>query len=87
MTHTIEIDSARTMTTDELQDAFSASGLAGTVVDAGSRLCLEFEADVDAAQLRADVARALDAWMGERHLPLVPQHVGGGVFVLRPPAA
>jgi hypothetical protein len=87
MTHTIEIESVHAVGADELLDTFSARGLAGTVLDAGSRLCLQLELDADQSTLAGEVERALDTWIGERRLALVPQHLGGGNFVLRPPAA
>ena len=86
MTHTFEIESARTMTTAELLEAFSSPGFAGDVLEDGDRVRVRFEADTDEAQAATDVEHALETWLGEHRLPFVPERAGAGVFVLRPPA-
>ena len=66
MTHTVEIESSRTMDVHGLLSALTAHGLVGEVVEAGRRFRLFVEADDDArprsaARSRLTYARAHSA--------------------------
>jgi hypothetical protein len=88
MTHTVEIESAQTMDVHGLLSALSGEGLVGEVLEAGTRFRLHVERDDDAsAQALAQVEHALEGWLDERHVGLVPQRVNERSVVLRPPAA
>jgi hypothetical protein len=88
MTHTVEIESTRTMDVHGLLSALSSAGLVGEVVEAGRRFRLFVEGDEDAApHALAEVEHALERWLDERHLELLPQRVGDDALVLRPAAA
>jgi hypothetical protein len=88
MTHTVEIESARDMDVEGLLAALAAEGLVGEVVEAhhGFRLHIEAEDDARPVPL-ADVEHAVERWLDERHVELLPQRVGEDGIVLRPAAA
>jgi hypothetical protein len=88
MTHTVEIESSRTMDVHGLLSALMAHGLVGEVVEVGRRFRLFVEADEDARPLAlAEVEHAVERWLDERHVELLPQRVGDGSLVLRPVTA
>jgi hypothetical protein len=88
MTHTVEIESVQTMDVHGLLAALSAQGLVGEVLEAGTRFRLHVERDDDAsAQALTDVEHAIERWLDERHVGLVPQRLDATSVVLRPPAA
>ena len=88
MTHTVEIQSVRTMDVHGLLAALATHGLVGEVLEAGTRFRLHVEREDDSSALAlADVEHALEEWLDERHLELLPQRTGETTVVLRPPAA
>ena len=88
MTHTVQVDCPRLVDGEELLAAFAAQGLSGELVDGGPQLVFRLrDAGRDAAQFASAVAHTLDAWLGERRLPLVPVCVSEDAYALRPPAA
>lgn len=88
MTHTVQIDCAQTVDGDELLAAFAAEGLEGELVRRDPRLVFQLgDAGRDAKRFAGDVSRALDTWIAERRVALVPVALGGDAFVLRPPSA
>jgi hypothetical protein len=88
MTHTVQVDCARTVDGEELLAAFAAQGLTGELVDRGPQLVFHLaDAGRDAAQFTSAVVHSLDAWLGEQRLPLVPVCLSEDAFALRPPAA
>jgi hypothetical protein len=88
MTHTVQVVCARTVDGEELLAAFAAQGLSGELVDRGPQLVFRLaDAGRDAAQFTRTVIHSLDAWLGERRLPLVPVRLAEDAFALRPPAA
>jgi hypothetical protein len=88
MTHTVEIESAQTMDVHGLLSTLSGQGLVGEVLEAGTRFRLHVERDDEASsQALAQVEHALERWLDERHVGLVPQRVGEKSVVLRPPTA
>jgi hypothetical protein len=88
MTHTVEIESARDVDVDGLLAALTAEGLVSEIVevDHGFRLHIESEGDVGPVAL-ADVEHAVERWLDERHVELLPQRTGADGLVLRPAAA
>jgi hypothetical protein len=71
-----------------LLSALSSHGLVGEVVEAGRRFRLFVEVDDDATPLALiEVEHAVERWLDERHVELLPQRVGGDALVLRPAAA
>ena len=88
MTHTVEIESVRSMDVHGLLASLSTHGLVGEVLEAGTRFRLHVEREDDSTALAlTDVEHALEEWLDERHLELVPQRTGDTTVVLRPPAA
>jgi hypothetical protein len=88
MTHTVEIESVQTMDVHGLLAALSAQGLVGEVLEAGTRFRLHVERDDNgSAEALAQVEHAIEHWLDERHVGLVPQRLGAASVVLRPPAA
>jgi hypothetical protein len=88
MTHTVEIESTQTVDVHGLLAALSSRGLVGEVVEAGTRFRLHVESAGDAvAQSLSDVEHAVETWLDERHVGLLPQRIGEAAFVLRPPTA
>lgn len=88
MTHTVQVDCPRPVDGEELLAAFAAQGLSGELVDGGPQLVFRLrDAGRDAAQFASAVSHTLDAWLGERRLPLVPVCVSEDAYALRPPAA
>ncbi len=69
----------------DLTQALAEHGLEAVVVDDGDRCALRvgFAGSVE-ERLVAEVARAIESWLGERELPLVVQQANGGC-VVRPP--
>jgi hypothetical protein len=88
MTHTVHVECARTVDGEDLLAAFAAQGLSGELVDGGPQLVFRLtDAGHDAAQFTNAIVHSLDAWLGERRLPLVPVCVAEDSFALRPPSA
>jgi hypothetical protein len=88
MTHLVQVECARTVDGEEILGVFEAHGLSGELVDRGPKLVFRLaDAGNDAGQFATTVIHSLDAWLGDRRLPLVPVHVSGDEFALRPPAA
>ena len=88
MTHTVQVDCARSVDGEDLLAAFAAHGLSGELVDRGPQLVFRLaDAGRDAAQFANAVFHSLDAWLGERRLPLIPVCVAEDAYALRPPAA
>jgi hypothetical protein len=88
MTHLVQVDCARAVDGDDLLAAFHAQGIEGELVDRGPRLVFRLaDGARDGAQFASAVVHSLDAWLGERRLPLVPVCVSEHAFALRPPAA
>jgi hypothetical protein len=88
MTHTVEIESVRTMDVHGLLASLSTHGLVGEVVEAGTRFRLHVEREGAAfAQALAEVEHAIERWLGEEHVGLLPERIGETSVLLRPPAA
>jgi hypothetical protein len=88
MTHTVEIESVRTMDVHGLLATLASHGLVGEVVEAGTRFRLHVEREDDSSELAvADVEHALEQWLDKRQLELFPQRTGDTTVVLRPPTA
>ena len=88
MTHTVEIESVRTMDVHGLLSALRSDGLVGEVVEIGRRFRLFVEAEEDAAPVAlVDVEHAVERWLDEHHVELLAQRVGDDSLVLRPAAA
>lgn len=85
MTQTIEIECTSHFSTSDLLMALSARGIDGSLRETRPRFLLDVVTD-DGAQLVHHVELALEGMIERRALPLVPQHLGAGSFVLRPPA-
>jgi hypothetical protein len=64
-----------------LLEALAAHGLTGELVDHDERLAVEVE-DCDEEQL----AHAIEDWIHERDLPLVPVRIDDCRFAVSPPA-
>ncbi len=72
----------RVVDRDDLLSALSAEGLEPEVLDGEELIGLELECvDADGC---ADLIHAIEGWLTENGLPLVPEQVGGRI-VLRPP--
>jgi hypothetical protein len=88
MTHLVKIESAQVVDGDELLAAFAAQGISGELVDREPRLVFRLgDAGRDAKRFALDIAHALDGWVAEHRVALIPVPLGDDVFVLRPPAA
>jgi hypothetical protein len=88
MTHLVQVECARTVDGEELLCVFEAHGLSGELVDPGPRLVFRLaDPDANEEQFSSTVIHSLDAWLGERRLPLIPVHVAGDEYALRPPSA
>jgi hypothetical protein len=80
---TIHVDTVREVDRDDLLEALAAKGLELHVVkDSHDLYGLEIECDDDCT----DLIHAIDGWLTENRLPLVPQQVEGRI-ILRPPMA
>ena len=67
--------------------AFEARGLSGRIVENGGDcelLEVAYAAD-ERERLAVDVESALESWIAEHDVPLVPTRVDGDKFVLHPP--
>jgi len=85
MPETIEVDMPRSGLAAELTQALGDRGLEAIVVDDGDRCALRVAfAASEEDRLVAEVAHAIESWLGERGLPLVVQCANGGC-VVRPP--
>ena len=88
MTHTVEIESARTMDVHGLLSALRSMGLVGEVVEAGRRFRLFVEGEDDAAPVAiTEVEHAVERWLDEHHVELLAERVGEDALVFRPAAA
>jgi hypothetical protein len=88
MTHTVEIESARTVDLHALLRELRSDGLVGEVVEIGPRFRLFVEGEDDAAPVAiTDVEHAVERWLDEHHVELLAQRVGDDSLVLRPAAA
>jgi hypothetical protein len=88
MTHLVKIESAQVVDGDALLAAFAAQGITGELVDREPRLVFRLgDAGRDAKRFALDVGRALDGWVAEQRVALIPMSLGDDAFVLRPPAA
>lgn len=88
MTHTVEIESVQTVDVEGLLAELSSEGLVGEVLESGTRFRLHVErADDATAETMAEVEHAIERWLDEGHVDLVPQRVDATTVVLRPPSA
>ena len=88
MTHTVEIESARTMYLHCLLRELRSDGLVGEVVEIGLRFRLFVEGEDDAAPVAlVEVGHAVERWLDEHHVELLAQRVSDDSLVLRPAAA
>jgi hypothetical protein len=88
MTHTVEIESARTVDLHGLLRALRSDGLVGEVVEIGRRFRLFVEGEDDATPVAlTEVEHAVERWLDEHHVELLAQRVGEDSLVLRPAAA
>ena len=88
MPEAIRVQLARTVEGRDLLESLAARGLAGRLVEEeGGLAVLVSDGGGDAERLRREVLHALDAWVGESGLPLVPTSLGDEGCALRPPAA
>lgn len=86
MAETIRLELARDVDGDDLRSALATRGLVARRVDGGEAWELEVSYERDEVErLAADVAAALEEWVSQRGLPLVPTPVDGRVYALRPP--
>ena len=71
---------------EDLLREFATRGLAGRIVDAeGVCTTVEVGYAVDERQrLAGEVEGALEAWIAQQEMPLVPTQVDGRKFVVRP---
>ena len=74
---------ARDVDADDLRAALEAHGFEAEAVSESGDLEVRYARD-EAERLAADLAAALEVWIGARQLPLVPAQ-GDGVLALRPP--
>lgn len=84
MTHTVEVESVRTLDTESISSALYARGLA---CEAVSSTLLRVSGAGSLAALARDVQRAIESWIGDRGLALVPQPIDAEHLLLRPPTA
>ena len=86
MAGAITVELARAVDEEGLAETLAAHGLAveARAVDGVTKLEVRYATD-EAERLSADVRVALEAWISERRLPLVP-HCSDGVCALRPPS-
>jgi hypothetical protein len=88
MTHTVEIESARDMDVDGLLAALAVEGLVGEVVEAHHGFLLHIDSEGDAGPIAlSDIEHAIERWLDERHVELLPQRVREDGLVLRPASA
>ena len=85
---TIRVEFPCAIDTPALREALEAQGLATQVVGEDDVCGLEVGYSVDERdRLFSDVAHAVEGWLAERGMPLVPMRGVDGDCVLRPPAA
>jgi hypothetical protein len=87
MTHTVEVQSVRTMDLHGLLRELRSDGIVGEVVEIGLRFRLFVEGDDDAPVALVLVGHAVERWLDEHHVELLAQRVGDDSLVLRPAAA
>jgi len=88
MTHTVEIESARTMDLHGLLRELRADGLVGEVVEMGRRFRLFVDREDGTAPVALmEVEHAVERWLDEHHVELLFERVGDDSLVLRPAAA
>jgi hypothetical protein len=73
----IRIELTRLVDRDALRDALEQRGLEPWVVAGDGGCALE----VDGVTAAEDVIHAIDAWVAESRLPLVPTEADGTIFV------
>jgi hypothetical protein len=85
---TVKVELTRAVDAHDLQATLEQRGLFVRPLD-GSDYPIELEVSYstdETARLSSDVCAALEAWVSERELPLVPTPLDGEGFGLRPPA-
>jgi hypothetical protein len=65
----------------DLIESLAAHGLTGALADGAEHLVVEVE-DCDEEEL----AHAIEDWLRERELPLVPMRIGDCAYAVSPPA-
>jgi hypothetical protein len=83
----IRVEVYRDADGEALLRAFEKRGLSGRIVeDGGASALLEVGyASDEQTRLAGDVESALEAWIADQGVPLVPTLVENGTFVLHPP--
>ncbi len=79
----IRVDVARDVDTEDLRAALEQHGFDARPVEGSGELEVRYARD-EADRLSTDVVAALEVWVSEKELPLVPTR-GDGVLALRPP--
>ncbi len=79
---TIHVDTVREVDRDDLVEALAAQGVEPRIADGGGLYGMEIECGDDCGEL----VHAIEDWLVEHGLPLVPQEVEGRI-ILRPPMA
>jgi hypothetical protein len=86
MGETIRLEIARDVDGDDLRERLAEFGLSARRLDGDGACELEVSyAREESERLAADLAAALEEWVSERGLPLVPTPVDDGTYALRPP--
>ena len=83
MSATIRLEVARDVDANDLRAALEEHGFQARAVAESGELEVRYARD-EHDRLAADLVAALEVWIGERELPLVPTR-GDGVLALRPP--
>ena len=83
MSATIRVEIARDVDADDLRAALEEHGFEALGGAESGELEVRYARD-EADRLATDLAAALEVWIGEKELPLVPTR-GDGVLALRPP--
>jgi hypothetical protein len=79
----IRVEVARDVDADDLRAALEEHGFVAHSLEASGELEVRYARD-EADRLATDLVAALEVWIGEKELPLVPTR-GDGVLALRPP--
>ena len=82
MAETIEVRLARACDGEALVETLALHGLAAERADGAIRVRY---ARAESERLADDVCHALEAWIAEQRLPLVPAPCGDQTIALRPP--
>jgi hypothetical protein len=86
MAETIRLELARDVDGEDLRERLAQHGLRTRLLDEDGACELEVSyAREESERLADDLAAALEEWVSERGLPLVPAPVDDGAYALRPP--